>query len=241
MKKILSILIIFILIISLSDCNNDEKNKLKKLFSKAKVGDVVKFGSYEQDDNLKNGKEDIEWIVLDKKYNKALLLSKYALDSMPYNEHSNKNMTWENCTLRNWLNDTFLEEAFNHEEYEIIYTANISADKNPNYDADPGKNTKDKVFLLSIKEVKKYFPSKRDRECQATEYAKAEGILLSDATSSNGEENCLWLLRTPGNTNFFVSFVNPGGYVYDFGDFPFFNEHYGVRPAIWVKFSLINL
>ncbi len=48
--------------------------------SVVEVGDVIYFGSYEQDNNLSNGKEEIEWIVLAKENRKALLISKYALD-----------------------------------------------------------------------------------------------------------------------------------------------------------------
>lgn len=45
----------------------------------AEVGDIFKFGSYEQDNDTSNGKEDIEWLVLEVKDGKALLISKYAL------------------------------------------------------------------------------------------------------------------------------------------------------------------
>lgn len=44
----------------------------------AYVGSYVKFGSYEQDNDLSNGKEKIEWLVLDLQANEALLISKYG-------------------------------------------------------------------------------------------------------------------------------------------------------------------
>ena len=46
----------------------------------------IKFGKYEQDNSLDNGKEDIEWIVLEKNENKFLLISKYILDKIQYDE-----------------------------------------------------------------------------------------------------------------------------------------------------------
>ena len=49
----------------------------------AKPGDIVIFGSYEQDNDESNGTEDIEWLVLAREDNKALLISKYALDVQP--------------------------------------------------------------------------------------------------------------------------------------------------------------
>ena len=62
------------------------------------VGDIVILGSYEQDNNLSNGPEPIEWQVIGSRNGHTLLLSKYALDCKRYNE-SNVDITWENCTL----------------------------------------------------------------------------------------------------------------------------------------------
>ena len=61
----------------------------------------VTFGSYEQDNDLTNGKEDIEWLVLARDENKALLISRYSLDNQPYSEHTEE-VPWENCSLRKW-------------------------------------------------------------------------------------------------------------------------------------------
>ena len=59
----------------------NNKEKLKN----AEVGDYITFGLYEQDNDLSNGKENIEWLILELKDEKALVISKYALDSKPYN------------------------------------------------------------------------------------------------------------------------------------------------------------
>lgn len=47
---------------------------------------TVTFGRYEQDNNLGNGPEPIEWIVLDSNNGEVLLLSKYGLDVKKYND-----------------------------------------------------------------------------------------------------------------------------------------------------------
>ena len=49
------------------------------------VGSSVYFGSYEQDNDTEDGAEPIEWLVLAVDNDKALLLSRYALDCQPYN------------------------------------------------------------------------------------------------------------------------------------------------------------
>ena len=98
----------------------------------ADVGDIIEFGAYEQDNEKSNGKEPIEWQVLAKEDNKILVISKYALDAKPYNTEF-ENVTWETCTLRTWLNETFLDEAFSKAEKSMIQTTEVSADKNPDY------------------------------------------------------------------------------------------------------------
>ena len=135
-------------------------------------GKYVTFGSYEQDNNTANGKEDIEWLVLARDGDKALLISKYALDCQQYNT-SYTDVTWESCSLRTWLNGTFLNAAFSSDEAAMIATTTVTADKNPEYSTSAGNNTQDQVFLLSITEVEKYFSSDNDRKCVPTAYAIA--------------------------------------------------------------------
>ena len=72
-----------------------------------RAGGVVMFGSYEQDNVLANGKEPLEWIVLKTEGGRAMLITRYLIDARAYHE-AFVNMTWSECTLRKWLNDTFL-------------------------------------------------------------------------------------------------------------------------------------
>ncbi|MBR5347590.1 MAG: serine/threonine protein kinase, partial [Deltaproteobacteria bacterium] len=178
----------------------DSTEKAKEIFGKYKiekiktvsVGDIVYFGSYEQDNNTSNGKEDIEWLVLSKNGNKALIISKYALDCKQYNS-SFSDVTWETSTLRKWLNGTFLDAAFSTKEQSRIVSSTVTADQNPSYNTSPGNNTTDKVFLLSITEVNRYFSSDSARQCRGTAYCYARGAYKAD----NG--NCWWWLRSPGH------------------------------------------
>lgn len=99
---------------------SDSADKAKDIYKKQhsfdkKVGHYVSFGKYEQDNNTSNGKEKIEWLVLEVKDGKALVISKYALDCKPYNT-SSTNVTWETCSLRNWLNNDFINSAFSATE-----------------------------------------------------------------------------------------------------------------------------
>lgn len=206
---------------------------LQIAISKAKVGDTVFFGSYEQDNVTTNGKEDIEWNVLAKEDNRVLLISKYALDCKQYNTEETI-VTWETCSLRQWLNGTFLNDAFSTEEQALIQDTYVSADVNPGYDTNPGNATTDKVFLLSINEANKYFGSDEDRKCISTKYAKVNGAYTSSSNTKNGVPTCWWWLRSPGRDQDFVAFVNNGGSVAYYGGIVH-NTYTWVRPAVWVN------
>lgn len=101
----------------------------------------------------------IEWLVLARDGNKALLISRYWLDAQPYNtDHTS--VTWETCTLRTWLNVTFYNKAFSSDEQAAILTTSVDNGKNQGYSkwsTSGGNNTEDKVFLLSYAEANKYF------------------------------------------------------------------------------------
>lgn len=200
----------------------------------ASVGDTITFGAYEQDNNTSNGKEAIEWTVLDKDGMSLLLISKQALDCQQYNT-SYTDVTWESCSLRKWMNGTFLNKAFNAEEQAQIQNTTVSADKNPEYNTNPGNATTDKVFLLSINEVEKYFNSDEARKCAPTAYAKAQGAYTSDIyKTASGAATCWWWLRSPGLTQLSAATVSYVGSVYYSG----YNVHYdtgAVRPALWIN------
>ncbi len=213
----------------------DSAEKAKEIYGQykaeklktAKVGDYVAFGSYEQDNNTSNGKEDVEWLVLVKEGDKALVISRYALDCQKYNT-SYTDVTWETCSLRKWLNGTFISNAFSSDEQNKIQNTTVTTDKNPSYSTSPGNNTTDKVFLLSITEVNKYFSSDSARQCQGTAYCYAQGAYKA------GNGNCWWWLRSPGCNSYSAAGVDDGGSVINYGDDVDYDNR-GVRPILWIN------
>ena len=204
-------------------------NKIKNI----KIGDSYTFGTYEQDNNTSNGKEAIEWTVLDKDGMYLLLVSKQALAWQQYNT-SYTDVTWENCTLRKWLNGTFLNNAFSTEEQAQIQNTTVSADNNPQYSTNPGNATTDKVFLLSINEVEKYFNSNEARKCAPTAYAEAQGVWTSDTYKTpSGAATCWWWLRSPGSNQDEAAGVYVDGSVGEYGR-NVNHVHGAVRPAMWI-------
>ena len=196
------------------------------------VGDTFELGSYEQD-NISNGKEKIEWIVLVKENGKALVISKYALDCQPYNT-SCIDVTWKNCTLRRWLNNDFINSAFSADEKSMILVTTVSADKNPQYSTNPGAATRDQVFLLSVTEVDKYFSSAGVGQCGPTDYAVANGAW-------KGDKGGYWVwLRSPGIDPDFAASVSYDAYnssdvlPFCIGK-PVGTDSGSVRPAMWIE------
>lgn len=199
---------------------------IKEQLGNAEVGNTIKFGSYEQDDDENNGKENIEWQVLEKQENKVLVISTYGLDCHPYNDED-ENVTWKNCTLRSWLNDEFIETAFSKDEQKLVAESRLKNADNSENGTDGGKDTVDKVFLLSIDEVKEYFSSDDTRKCEPTEYAKAQGVYFGDNT-------CCWWLRSPGYGQIYAAYVYYAGNVSIDGCSVSFDNG-TIRPAMWIN------
>lgn len=221
------------------------------MFKNLKAGDVFKFGSYEQDNNTGNGKEEIEWVVLKKGDNKVLLASKYILDCQPINAVWDKDKyTWEKCELRAWLNSTFLNSAFTPEERSSIQLSYVTADKNTeNPSLEQGNNTYDRLFLLSMLEVETYFNSDEARRCAGTPYAKSKGLWISEnKMTTDGELASYWWTRNTGYTieqpNPFVHPQTTLGWIFvsHEGRIPVYGGSVGdldtgVRPAMWLVFK----
>ena len=111
---------------------------------------------------------------------------------------------------------------------------NVSADNNPEYSTNPGNAMTDKVFLLSIDEVNRYFGSNEARKCAPTAYAIANGAWTSDTYTKGDAATCWWWLRSPGFYQDYAAGVGRGGSVDYFG----INVNYdydGIRPALWIN------
>ena len=163
-------------------------------------GSIVTFGRYEQDNNIANGLEEIEWIVLDYDENdhKALLLSRYGLDAKPFNEIIG-NITWEKCSLRSWMNDEFLRSAFTAEEQAAILTTAVDNSASQGYsewDTDGGNNTQDQIFLLSYAEANRYLDvTYIDINNTRARVAPTAYAIASGAWTSSDNTDSIWAGR----------------------------------------------
>lgn len=222
MKKLALILSMVLL----AGCSSASGKANKSIPSESKkpesvVGNTVTFGNYQN--------EKIEWYVLSKKDGKTLLLSVHALEARPFNDGP---ATWDNSSLRSWLNSDFYNEAFTSVEQKEIQITQLDNGDDLNYGTPTGKNTEDHVFLLSAFEARKYLTGKQVK-VSPTEYASSEGAY----TNENG--NCAWWLRSPGMEDDGPAYYSSQG---DIGTRAHKGSEsiIGVRPAVWVSSDAIQ-
>ena len=205
--------------------------------------DCIYFGNYYQSNS--STKEPIKWRVLSVNGNDAFLLADQNLDAKPYNGEDT-DVTWATCTLRTWLNGTFLNTAFTSAEQTAIKNTTVVNDDNPYYDTEGGENTTDKVYLLSIAEAGntaygfngEFRTESETREAKNTAYAKECGALTS--TSTEYEGNGYWWLRSPGIISGSASIVFDDGYGLGNGGSVIL-DNVAVRPALHLNLSSSTL
>ena len=203
----------------------------------ADVGDTVTFGTYEQNNNYSDGNESIEWIVIDKQEDKIMVVSKCIIAMQPFNTTNEGHISWEKCTLRKWLNNDFLNEAFSDAEKKLISDTTVS---NTEYLArgfsysTTDYLTTDKVFLLGENE--------RDM-LSSVDALKGIGTdsviaLFGDVANRDSSDfKFLWWLRTTWEDAVDCRASVVYGASYDEHKHDTYNveESAGVRPAMWIS------
>lgn len=181
--------------------NVDTYLKKCRLFQKFSVGNTVCFGAY-------HGRE-LTWRVLEERGNMRLLLCDGIAAERPYQDLY-IDTSWENASLRKWLNKEFLAEAFSADEQRNILSTRIETPSNEDFYTNGGSRTMDKVFVLSKAETAQYLPAEEDRNLGQW-----------------------WWLRTPGSSLLTTSIVYNDGSFYS-GGVNVNSKTGGVRPAAWI-------
>jgi len=204
-----------------------------------KVGDIIQFA-------------DMDWRVLEVRDSRALIIMENILIRRPYNEQLTS-VTWETSSLRRYLNSEFLQN-FTTSERERIEETRIFNSDNLWYGTSGGINTIDKIFLISLEEVDRYFGNSGDYENKRRKNYEGQwpsgrwasddnGMSLTNANDNDriakNDENRCWWLRSPGRSSSFAALVVSGGSV-SVNGYPVDGyvslDHVGVRPALWLIF-----
>ena len=224
-----------------------------------KVGDVITFGEYEQDGNILNGKEPIEWIVADSNDGNYLLISRYILDCKPYDDGSfsgsggaldvEKKITYEDSSVRRWLQESFSKEAFSQKEKELIVP--VSFKENTITVRRENEYAEDLAFLLSEDEAGNcfaenslvsrsdgsiYYTSSYEWLAAVTENSKGLGVYVEElsgtvAKNINGNYAGSYFLRDISevrDNQALTIYPNGASYPTDV------KEKHGIRPAVYI-------
>lgn len=213
--------------------------EINEKFIGIKEGEQVQFGRFVEDDNG-NEPEEVYWDVVSIEDNRAMLIAALGLEFKKYNKGDNE-ATWENCSLRKWLNEKFYATAFSDVEKQFIVPTEIETPVRGDIveagilsPIDTFK-TEDKVFLPSYSELKVYKQYMNGNivseyvynkaglteEKSTDKYFWARDTLAGTETSKKGALG--WLGKVLGNALQLETVPETkAGFV---------------RPAIWVEFD----
>ena len=221
-------------------------------FSGVSVGDILLMGYYEQDGNAGNLREPIEWkvISINKKKNVALIVSVKGLEAVSYSKPGDESFylkegfNWKNSYIRSWMNSEFYDNSFTKEEKSRIRIAtNVTKDPSGRF------TTKERVFLLSSIEARRYMNTKEKMACEPTAHA-LEKLAVADGAFVE-DKYCIWWVRELTNAYKLnrdgkpkANSCNEAGYVSGSTGMRFFSRHIGLkvyqadmavaRPAMWI-------
>ena len=187
--------------------------------AQAKIGDVIRFGSYDQDGAA--GKEPIEWIVISKSGSRILVISRVCFMTSVYSTKTPA--VWATSDARSLLNGSFLNSAFTAAERANIVPRTISTPANPQSKVAGGPDTTDSVFLLSIQEIQQCLKSS---QIATTATPTAQGAYVVGG-------QVFWWTRSPGESTKTVAHTRNGGAIDFAGETA--STRGALRPAMWLN------
>lgn len=165
----------------------------QNIIRSSKLGGKIKIGKY-------------DWIVLEVNENKAFLMKNTSMNEMPFNTEAIET-TWENSTLREWLNSDFFDNSFSDTEKANILLTDVKNSDNVTYNTSGGSDTLDYMFIFSIQEAKDYsylFP-----EFKTNTWLRSSGAYPNTA-----------------------AFLSENGMVMDYG-YIVTSNNFKIRPVMW--------
>ncbi|MBN1968710.1 MAG: hypothetical protein JXR48_04285 [Candidatus Delongbacteria bacterium] len=202
------------------------------------IGSVISFGRF-------------NWRVLDIKDGNALIITEEIIEQQPFHD-TYEITTWENCSLRRYLNGEFYEKFSALDRSKITPVINKNIDNNW-YGSNGGNDTNDNIFLLSIEEVVcKYFgdSSKNLNSPSAKQRYWFQRKDVNNIKRRSIYDGYIWWwwLRSPGRDNRRAVYIHGDGNIGIQGNgifryssntiHPLTGDNSGgVRPALWLKLN----
>jgi len=231
---------------------NDDETEIDGIRYRRLSRDAAVSSSEESAGHYRWGQDDewhyfrydpVKWRVLEVRDGTALLLSDMAVDCEPFQTEL-KDISWEDCTLRSYLNGygtdenissidfsgenhNFLDMAFSPDEQDAILRYPVRNEDNYYFGTDCGDETSDKIFIPAESELFIYDSSvihgfsprdavaDRARQFQPTDYAVWKGAW--SASQEDVQGNVFWITRTMGYTRQNVVYIDESGYMFNRG------------------------
>lgn len=222
-----AIIVVFLIFFAVYSHNVKATADLREILAASSSGDTFSFGRYEQDGDIENGPEEIVWTVLQNRNGQVFAMSKYGLEHKYFND-VDEAVTWENCSLRQWLNNDFYDTAFNDSEKMLITETELSNPDNPYYFTEGGEATIDKVSLIPGGRAERL--TMDITVCFPTPHAIENGVYADYETG-----RCECWTRLPGIRENTSSIINTGGYADTIG-YNVTSTGVAVRPCIYITY-----
>lgn len=234
MKKLLSLILAIILSSYLTACDAETEPSIdtgttptgsttsSNSADSAAIGDIIQFSGF-------------DWRVLDVQIGNALII---AVDIMERRGFHDKweSSTWADSELRQWLNGEFYNITFKDSEKPRIIETPLENKENPWFKTTGGIDTNDKIFLLSLEEVVKYFGDSRQLSNGPNDTNRIDDKYNSARIVDIKKDNTSWWwLRSYGSNNFCAAFVTGEGLI-NVDGMPI-DHNGGIRPALWIKIN----
>lgn len=202
--------------------------------------DNICFGNYWQsvkrEDATDGNREPVKWRVLSND-GSLFVLSDKNLDCVEYNT-SAETVSWEDCSLRKWLNEGFIDKAFSASEQGAVLES-LVVNEDGAKGSEAGADTRDKVYILSIYEVidpDLGFPTDW-KDKGGTRVALNTEYTRSKHASTDPDMSGTWWLRTPGDAKNAANVFNAGNVFVRGSNVS--NFDLAVRPAMHIDSSKV--
>ncbi|MCL2467622.1 MAG: serine/threonine-protein kinase PknG [Micrococcales bacterium] len=176
----------------------------------------------------------ITWQVLQIVRNHKVLLVSERVVGNGWYHHTETDITWERCSLRRWLNESFLDSLGQPLASQVPVT-DVQNAPNPAWGTDGGPATSDRVFLLSIDEaVRMAGEGPRWKKRQRTRRFDSHSLCAQEEHSDPSvRSEPHWWLRSPGSGPFRAATISPRGSLSLAGTSV--TTAVGLRPALWLS------
>ncbi|MCL2633009.1 MAG: sigma-70 family RNA polymerase sigma factor [Oscillospiraceae bacterium] len=182
------------------------------------IGDIIQLGGH-------------DWRVIDIQNGRALIISERVITTRQYHSDRRVDVTWENSDIRAWLNGEFYNNTFSAAEKNMIAQTRVENMNNQWHGTSGGNATTDRVFLLSLEEVVRYFGDSGQLNTRSSSPINDE--FNSARTATFDGRNRWWWVRSPGNGSNRAANINNNGFIDVSGDHVD-NNNGGIRPALWL-------